>query len=172
MKKNFGLLLFLINGSALYLIYSYIVVACSTIKNNIFHISYEPSGMQMFLCFISFPFFLLLAYLSRIHSYYYDLKTCLSFGLFVIWFSYFLLILYVDQVVHFSSGGKLLLYYGSLIISLGAISYILFSTYFQYKELTVWFCTRKLDTLLSEHFSFKRLRRFVVVRRMKSAFMR
>ncbi len=136
MKKNCGLLLiFLINSSALYLIYSYIVVACSTMKNNIFHISYEPSGMQMLFYFISFPFFLLLGYISRIHSYYYDLKTCLSFGLFIIWFSYFLLLLYVDQVLHFSSGGKLLFYYGSLIISLGAISYVLFSTYVQYKEL-------------------------------------
>ncbi|CAM4411106.1 MAG: hypothetical protein LEGION0403_FIIPPAGN_02684 [Legionella sp.] len=135
MKKNLGLLfLLLINGSALYLIYLYIIVACSTMKNNIFHIPYEPSGMQIFYYFISLPLFLVLAFLSRIHSYYYDLKTCLAYGFFCIWLSYFLLILYVDQVIHFPSG-KPPFYYGSLIISLGAISYILFSTYFQYKQL-------------------------------------
>lgn len=131
----FGLLfLFLINSSVLYLIYSYIVVACSTMENNIFHCSYEPSGMQMFYYFISLPFFLVLAYLSRIHSYYYDLKTCLASGTTLIWFAYFLLVLYVDQVTHFPKG-KQLFYYGSLIISLVAILYVLFSTYFQYKQL-------------------------------------
>ncbi len=136
MKKKLGLLfLFLINGSALYLIYLYIAVACSTIQNNIFHIPYEASGMQMLYYFFSFPVFVLLAFLSRILSYYYNLKIYLSYGIFFIWLAYFLLISYVDQVIHFPDG-KPLFYYGSLIISLGAISFILFSTYFQWKQIT------------------------------------
>lgn len=135
MKKNLGLLfLFSINGSALYLIYRYIKVACSTMKNNSFHLPYEPSGVQLFCYVISLPLFLLLASLSCIHSYYYDLKTGLVYGFFCIWFSYFLLLLYVDQVIHFPAGASLF-YYGSLMISVGAISYILFSTYCQYKQL-------------------------------------
>jgi len=134
MKKGLGLgLLTIINCSVLYLIYWYILIACSTKINNILHISYEPSGMQLFVYFISFPLFLIFALLSLLHSYYFDLKQSLCMGVIIIWFSYFVLMLYVDWA-HFSSGNNLF-YYGSLVISFAAICYVIYSTYCQIIQL-------------------------------------
>ncbi|HAU2079442.1 TPA: hypothetical protein JBK31_14120, partial [Legionella pneumophila] len=76
MKKMCGIIsLILINGSSFYLIYVYVLVACSTKMNNLLQVAYEPSGMQMFFYFISLPFFIILAILSRIHCFYYDVKN-------------------------------------------------------------------------------------------------
>ncbi|HHW3766684.1 TPA: hypothetical protein ACT9CC_002065, partial [Legionella pneumophila] len=70
MKKMFGVIsLLLINGSSVYLIYLYVSIACSTKVNNLLQVAYEPSGMQMIFYFISFPIFMVLAILSRIHCY-------------------------------------------------------------------------------------------------------
>lgn len=136
MNKIFGLCsLAVINCSVLYLIYLYIVMVCSTKVDNFLHIPYEPSGMQLFYYFISFPFFMILALLSQLHSYYFNLRKSLSSGVVIIWFSYFILILYVDLVVTFSKGNDLL-YYGSLIISLVSIFYVIYSTYCQLAQLT------------------------------------
>ena len=136
MNKIFGLFsLAAINCSVLYLIYLYISIVCSVKVDNILHIPYEPSGMQLFYYYISFPLFMILAFLSLLHSYYFDLKKLLFSGVVIIWFSYFILILYVDLVLHFSNGNELL-YYGSLIISLIAISYVMYSTYCQFIQLT------------------------------------
>lgn len=136
MKKAFGLCsLMVINGFVLYLIYWYIYVVCSTKVDNILNIPYEPSGMQLFYYFLSFPFFLLSALLSTLHSYYFNLKKSLSIGIVVIWFCYLALVLYIDLVVHFSTGGTLL-YYGSLCISFVAICYVIYATYCQIIQLT------------------------------------
>ena len=124
-----------INCSVLFLIYLYISIGSSIKVDNILHIPYEPSGMQLFYYFISFPFFMILACLSSLHSYYFDLSKSLSLGIVIIWFSYFILIIYVDLVLHFSTGNELL-YYGTLIISLVAISYVIYSTYCQFIQLT------------------------------------
>ncbi|WP_242604766.1 hypothetical protein [Legionella busanensis] len=98
--------------------------------DNILHIPYEPSGMQLFFYFISFPFFMIIATLSVLHSYYYNLRKSLTSGIVFIWLSYFILILYVDLVVHYPTGNDLL-YYGTLTISVIAIFYILYLTYYQ-----------------------------------------
>lgn len=136
MKKGIGLILLtIINGSGLYLIYWYICIACSIKVVNILNISYEPSGMQLFFYILSFPFFLLLALLSTLHSYYFDLKKSLSISFIIIWFCYFALIFFIDLVVHFSTGNGLL-YYGSLCISVVAICHVLYSTYSQIIQLT------------------------------------
>ncbi len=136
MNKILGLCsLAIINCSMLYLIYWYIFIVCSTKVDNILHIPYEPSGMQFFFYFISFPFFIVLALLSLLHSYYFNLKKSLSLGIIIIWFSYFILIIYVDFVVHFSAGNNLL-YYGSFIISFVAISFVIYTTYYQIIQLT------------------------------------
>lgn len=135
MKKIFGLCsLVLINGSVLYLIYWYIYVVCSTKIENILHIPYEPSGMQLFYYFISFPLFLILGLLSQIHSYYFDLKKSLFYAVGIIWFSYFILIIYVDRVVTLP-GGNDLLYYISWSISLVAILYVIYSSFCQFVQL-------------------------------------
>lgn len=126
--------LLVVNCSVLYLIYLYVFFVCSTKVDNILHIHYEASGMQLFYYFISFPLFIILALLSEIHSYYFNLRKSMSFGIVLIWFCYFILIVYVDLVIHFSSGNNLL-YYGSLTISGGAIFYVLFSTYCQFRQL-------------------------------------
>lgn len=126
--------LILINGSSFYLIYVYVLVACSTKMNNLLQVAYEPSGMQMFFYFISLPFFIILAILSRIHCFYYDVKNGLVYWLFLIWLLYFLFIEYIDQIVHFHKGNELF-YYGSLAISLGAFTLIGLTTYFQLKQL-------------------------------------
>ena len=105
MNKIFGLCsLTVINCSVLYLIYLYLSIVCSTKVDNILHIPYEPSGMQLFYYFISFPFFMILAFLSLLHTYYFDLRKSLFSGIFIIWFSYFILILYVDLVDLFPQG--------------------------------------------------------------------
>jgi hypothetical protein len=136
MKKGLGLsFLTIINGSLLYLIYWYMYIVCSTKIDNVFHIPYEPSGMQLYYYFLSFPLFVFLALLSTLHSSYFNLKKSLSLGIIIIWFCYLALILYVDLVVHYSTAGSNLLYFGSLSISFGAISYIVYSTYYQAMQL-------------------------------------
>lgn len=136
MKKGLGLgFLTLINGSLLYLIYWYMYVVCSTKVDNILHIPYEPSGMQLYYYFLSFPLFLFLALLSTVHSYYFNLQKSLSLGIIIIWFCYLILILYVDLIVHYSTAGGNLLYYGSFSISFAAIYYIFYSTYCQLVQL-------------------------------------
>ncbi|WP_085663112.1 hypothetical protein [Legionella longbeachae] len=90
--------------------------------------------MQMFFYFISLPFFIVLAILSRIHCFYFDVKSGLSLWLFLIWILYFLFIEFIDQTVHFPNGNDLF-YYGSLSISLGAFTLIGLTTYFQLKQL-------------------------------------
>jgi len=135
MKKIFGLFsLTIINCSVLYLIYLYITIVCTIKIDNIFHLPYEPSGMQLFYYFISFPFFMILACLSQLHAAYFELRKSLSLGIFIIWLSYLILILCVDLILHFPTGNDLL-YYGSLIISLAAISYVIHSTYSQFIQL-------------------------------------
>ena len=135
MKKILGLFsLIVINSFVLYLIYWCASIACSTKVDNILHVPYEPSGMQLFGYFISFPLFIILALLSQLHCYYFGLKKSLSSGLAILWLSYFILILYIDLVVHFPVGNNLL-YYGSLGISLVAISYVIYLTYVQIRLL-------------------------------------
>ena len=137
MKRVLGLCsLAVINCSVLYLIYQYIYVVCSTKVDNILNILYEPSGMQLFYYFLSFPLFLLLALLSTLHSSYFNLKKSLSVGIIIIWFCYLALILYVDLVVHFPAGNNLL-YYGSLCISLVAINYVIYAAYCQVIQLAI-----------------------------------
>ena len=135
MKKMFGVIsLLLINGSSVYLIYLYVLIACSTKVNNLLQVAYEPSGMQMIFYFISFPIFMVLAILSRIHCYYFNVKNGLTLGLFLIWLVYFIFITYIDRIVHFPKGNELF-YYGSLAISLGSFALIGLTTYFQLKQL-------------------------------------
>lgn len=137
MKTGVGLFfLTIINCSVLYLIYWYMYLACSTKVDNVLHVPYEPSGMQLYFYFLSFPLFLLLALLSALHSAYFNLKKSLSLGIIVIWFCYLVLVLYVDLVVHYSTAGNNLLYYGSLTISFGAICYVFYSVYCQIIQLT------------------------------------
>lgn len=131
MKKNWGLIfLAAINGCVLYLIYQHLSIICSTKADNILHVPYEPSGMQVFYYLFSFPFFMILACLSVLHSYYFDLRQSLGFGILIIWLAYFILLVYVDAVLHFSSGHEVL-YYGSQAISGLAIFYIIYVTYCQ-----------------------------------------
>lgn len=136
MKKIFGIFsLAVINFSVLYLVYWATYIASSIKADNILHIPYEPSGMQLFFYIISPPFFMILALCSLLHSYYFNLRKSLCSGIFIIWFSYFILILYMDLVLHFSIENYVL-YYGSLFISLGGICYVIYSTYCQYIQLT------------------------------------
>lgn len=131
----FGVLsLLLINGTSVYLIYLYALIACSTKVNNLLQVAYEPSGMQMIFYFISFPIFMVLAISSRIHCYYFDVKNGLTLNLFLIWLVYFIFIIYIDRIVHFPKGNELF-YYGSLAISLGAFTLIGLTTYFQMNQL-------------------------------------
>ncbi|EHL32754.1 hypothetical protein LDG_5148 [Legionella drancourtii LLAP12] len=90
----------------------------------------------MFFYLISLPIFMVLACLSVLHSYYFDLQKTLCTGLFLIWLSYFSLITYVNSVIHFSDTGNNVLYYGSLLISFIAILYVIYLTYCQYIQLT------------------------------------
>ena len=142
MKKILGLSsLAIINCSALYLIYMYVTVTCSTKTNNIFHVPYEPSGMQLSYYFISFPLFIIVAFLSQLHCIYFDLKKSLSFSILIIWLSYLILILYVDLILHFPAGNDFL-YHGSLIISLFAVTYIIYLTCKQLNQLIGYYKAR------------------------------
>ena len=134
-NKIFSLFfLFIINCSSLYLFYLYVYISCSIKDNNIFHIPYEPSGMQLLYYFISLPFFVILSFLSQMHSYYFNLRKSLYPSIIIIWFCYFVLIIYVDMVIHFSKGNDLL-YYGSLTISFFSIPYVIYTTCRQLIEL-------------------------------------
>lgn len=131
MKKILGIFfLAIINGSVLFLVYGYSHIACSIKVDNICNIPYEPSGMQFFVYMISLPFFMILACLSILHSYYFDLKKSLSLEILIIWFSYFSL-LFLVNLVHYYLTKNDFLYYGSLLISCSAIFYVIFSTYRQ-----------------------------------------
>lgn len=134
-KKFFGLFfLLLINGAAYYLIYRLTRVACSITPDNVCAIPYEASGMQMFFYVLSFPAFLLLTGISSLYSGYFDLDSGLSFGWLVIWFFYFLLLIFVDQFLH-APQKSLILYYGSLIISIVALIYLTRISYAQYVQI-------------------------------------
>lgn len=134
-NRLFGLFfLFIINLSALYLIYLYISVACSIKVDNIFHLPYEASGMQLFYYFISLPFFIILSFVSQLHSYYFNLRQSLFPWLIMIWLFYFILISYADEIVHFLKGNNLV-YYGSLIISFFSICYLAYLTICQLSGL-------------------------------------
>ena len=135
MKKILGLFsLIIINCSALYLIYSHLAIACSTKDGNIFHISYEPSGMQLFYYFISCPLFIIVAFLNQLHCSYFEIKKSLAFGVTIIWLSYLILVFYVDLILHFPEGNDFL-YYVSLIISILAAVYITYTTFSQLRQL-------------------------------------
>lgn len=135
MKKVLGLFsLVIINCSALYLIYSHLAIACSTKADNILHIPYEPSGMQLFYYFISFPLFIVVALLSQLHCSYFEIKKSLAFSVAIIWVSYLILVLYVDLILHFPKGNDFL-YYASLIISILATFYISQLTFNQIRQL-------------------------------------
>lgn len=135
MRKRFGACsLVLINGSLLYLVYWYLYIICSTKPGNILHIPYEPSGMQYFFYFISFPLFLIVALVSQLHSYYFELKNSLFYAAGVIWCSYFILIISVDRFVTISVG-KDFIYYSSWTISVAAIIYVIYSSYCQFVQL-------------------------------------
>lgn len=138
MEKKLGLcFLIIINCSILCLIYWYIYVVSSTKVDNILHIPYEPSGMQLYYYFLSFPLFIFFALLSALHSSYFNLKKSLSLSIIIIWFCYLILILYVDLIIHYSTGGRNLLYYGSLFISFVAVCHIIYSTYCQIIQLSI-----------------------------------
>ena len=114
----------------------YVSVACSIKIDNVFHMPYESSGMQLAYYYISFPFFVILSFLSQLHSYYFNLEKSLFPSIIIIWLFYFILITYIDEVIHFSKGNDLL-YYGSLILSCFSIYYVVYVTYCQVVELLV-----------------------------------
>lgn len=135
MKKVLGLCsLVTLNFSLLYLIYWYVYVAASIIPDNIFHIPYEPAGMQLLYYYISLPFFIIYALVSQLYRYYFDLRKSLSIKAILIWCSYFILIFYVENVLTFPAG-NVILYYGSLIISMFATIDIIYSIYSQLLDI-------------------------------------
>ncbi|WP_058532907.1 hypothetical protein [Legionella saoudiensis] len=135
MKKFIGLMtLSLVNGAALYLIFLYVAIACSTNPDNFFGFSYEPSGTQLLYYLFSLPFFVLLVIINGIQSYYFSINKWLSYVLIGIWIMYFLLLEFVDKVLHFTNWNELF-YWGSLSISLMAIILIVYISYLQVKQL-------------------------------------
>ncbi|USQ15588.1 hypothetical protein J2N86_15695 (plasmid) [Legionella lytica] len=135
MKKFIGLMtLSLVNGAAVYLIFLYVAIACSTNPDNFFGFSYEPSGTQLLYYLFSLPFFVLLVIINGIQSYYFSINKWLSYVLIGIWIMYFLLLEFVDKVLHFTNWNELF-YWGSLSISLMAIILIVYISYLQVKQL-------------------------------------
>ncbi len=124
----------LVNGAALYLIFLYVAIACSTNPDNFFGFSYEPSGTQLLYYLFSLPFFVLLVIINGIQSYYFSINKWLSYVLIGIWIMYFLLLEFVDKVLHFTNWNELF-YWGSLSISLMAIILIVYISYLQVKQL-------------------------------------
>lgn len=124
----------LVNGAAVYLIFLYVAIACSTNPDNFFGFSYEPSGTQLLYYLFSLPFFVLLVIINGIQSYYFSINKWLSYVLIGIWIMYFLLLEFVDKVLHFTNWNELF-YWGSLSISLMAIILIVYISYLQVKQL-------------------------------------
>lgn len=85
--------------------------------------------MQVIFYLISLPLFLALSVLSLVHSYFFDLKKSQCSGIIIIWFSYFILMLLVDLFFHNKKHD--FLYYGTLIISVFSVFYVINSIYYQ-----------------------------------------
>ncbi|MBA4697717.1 MAG: hypothetical protein H2069_10115 [Legionella sp.] len=128
------LFLWCINFLVLYLIYWYVSIVGSIIPDNFLHIPYEPSGMQLYFFILSLPLFLLVAALSLLHSYYFQIKKSLCTGTLMIWLAYFFLIVFVDRWFHFSAGNHFL-YQVSLFIAFFSVLYVVYSTYRNTKML-------------------------------------
>ena len=106
----------LIYGAMSFLIFCYADIACLTRENNLCHVPYEPSGLQMLYDYFVGPVFLLLSVV--IYSLKRVWKTGVSASLFplIVWFVFFCFITFIEEAIHFPAGNELF-YQGSLLIA-------------------------------------------------------
>lgn len=109
-----NILVFLLTGL---LIINAACVASSTMQNNILHISYEPSGMQLLYYILSAPIFMILA-LALYHSQkrYTSRSQWIALFPVITAFGYALFLEYVDSVITFPKG-NVFFYHGALVLS-------------------------------------------------------
>ena len=132
-KKKIGItLLILIHAFLLLLIVGYVDIACSTKSDNLFHIPYEPSGIQMLYYYFTLPIFMVLTTLNYFLNKWLRIKKAYVITLFIIWLMFWMLIEFIDDVVHFPSGNELL-YQGSLMIAALSLALMFLSAYWQIK---------------------------------------
>jgi hypothetical protein len=128
-------LLIALHFFVLLLVGLYVVVASSILPDNLFHVPYEPSGMQMIYYMYSFPLFLIARLIHWITSVKLNIRKIYALNFMLIWSLFFCLFIYVDQVIHISNGLNLL-YRGSLLIALISVGLLAASLFLQLKDIT------------------------------------
>ncbi len=116
-KKIIGVILTIIIHSVLaFFIYTYARIACSTMEDNLLHVNFEPSGIQMLYYDFVAPIFLLLSIVMYCFKRILMIGVGIRFFPLIIWIVFFCFITYVDRVIHFPYG-NIIFYQGSLSIA-------------------------------------------------------
>lgn len=134
-KKNVvGFLgIILVHFCLLLLIIGYVYVASSTEIDNLFHIHYEPSGMQMLYYYFTLPIFVFLSCLSYFICQIFKFKKNNAFIILSIWFMFWIFIVFMDEVLHFPRNK--LFYWGSLFIALISLILLTYSAFSQVQQI-------------------------------------
>lgn len=134
-KKRVGVIVILIiHVFLLFLLIGYSGIACSTMRNNICHVPYEPSGGQILFYYFNLPIFIVISVINYFLNT--RLKNKIAFAItpLIIWFSFYLFIEYIDKFVHFPFGNELF-YHGSLYIAVVSFFLLILSAYWQIKVM-------------------------------------
>ena len=92
-KKIIGIILNIIIHSVLaFFIYTYARIACSTREDNLLHVNFEPSGMQMVYYDFVAPIFLLLSIVMYCFKRILMIGVGISFSPLIIWIVFFALL--------------------------------------------------------------------------------
>lgn len=134
-KKSIGIIILsLINCFVLLMIVGYINIACSTISNNIFHVKYETSGIQMLYYLLNLPLFIIATILNIAVNSWLRIKKLVAINIMLVWLSFYGLLEFSDRYIHFPKANNLF-YQGSLLIATIGFFIAIMTLIFQLKEI-------------------------------------
>lgn len=111
----------------------YVDIACSTKSDNLFHVPYEPSGIQMLYYYFTLPVFIVITAINYFLNIWLKIKKVYAIHSLIIWLMFYIFIEYINDVVHFPSGNELF-YQGSLFIAVVSLVLLIISAYWQIKR--------------------------------------
>lgn len=103
-------------------------------RDNLFHVPYEPSGGQMLYYYFNMPIFIAITAINYFLNIWLKIRKIYAINPLIIWFIFYIFIEFIDNFVHFPFGNELL-YEGSLYIALVSLFLLIFSAYWQIKEV-------------------------------------
>ena len=88
----------------------------------------------MLYYYFNMPIFIVLSGINYFLNIWLKIRKVYAINPLIIWFMFFIFIEYIDNVVHFPMGNELL-YQGSLYIAAVSLILLIFSAYWQIKEV-------------------------------------